>query len=49
MITPEKFRDFPREKLMRKIEDGPLKSVSFLNTNADTHIPFTSTNNKTRR
>ncbi len=49
LITPEKPKDFPREKLLRKIEDGPLKTGSFLNTNAHTNGPFTSTNDKTRR
>ena len=46
MVTPEKSKEFPREKLLRKIDD-PLKSVSFLNTN--TNLPFTSTNDKTKR
>jgi len=51
MKTPEKPRDSPRGKIVRKMEDGPSKTtVSFLHTNANTHhIPFTSTTDKTRR
>lgn len=49
LITPEKPRDFTRERLLRKIEDGTFKTVSFLNTNTNSYIPFASTTDKTRR
>jgi len=53
MITPEKPRNFQKEKLVKKIDEGPLKSVTLINTNninnTNTHLPFTSTCDKTRR
>jgi hypothetical protein len=46
-VTPEKSRDVLREKIIRKIEDGPLRSIPLMNTN--TNVPFNSTVDKTRR
>jgi len=47
LVTPEKSRDVLREKIIRKIEDGPLRSIPLMNTN--TNVPFNSTVDKTRR
>lgn len=53
MITPEKPKNFQKEKLVKKIEEGPFKSVTLINTNninnTNTHLPLTSTCDKTRR
>jgi hypothetical protein len=49
MITPEKSKNIPKEKNRRKFNDEQLRSVSFMNTNTNTTIPFSSTHDKTKR